>query len=54
MLAQTLDNPNCTAMYPAMCGRLQAVLQELHRGPKRKSKGRLAAVVQMTNGTMSR
>lgn len=47
-MAHVLDNDSLVSMHPAAARQLQAVLQELHRGPKRKSNGRLAAVRMMS------
>jgi hypothetical protein len=47
-LAHILDNDALVAMHPQAARQPQAILNELHSGPKKKSKGRLAVVQQMT------
>lgn len=47
-LARVLDNDLLISMHPQTARQLQAILRELHCGTKKKSKGRLASVQQMT------
>jgi hypothetical protein len=47
-MARILDNDALVGMHPQSARQLQAVLNELHSSTKRKSKGRLAALQQMT------
>jgi hypothetical protein len=47
-MARILDDDALVAMHPQAVRQLQVILNELHSVTKRKSKGRLAAVQQMT------
>ncbi|BBZ74143.1 hypothetical protein [Mycobacterium paraseoulense] len=47
-MARILDDDALLAMHPQAVRQLQVILNELHSVTKRKSKGRLAAVQQMT------
>ncbi len=48
VMARILDDNALVAMHPQAARQLQVILNELHSHTKRKSKGRLAAVQQMT------
>jgi hypothetical protein len=47
-MARILDTDDLVGMHPQAARQLQAILCELHLGTKKKSKGRLASVQQMT------
>jgi hypothetical protein len=47
-MARILDNDALMAMHPQAVRQLQVILNELHSATKKKSRGRLAAVQQMT------